>query len=285
MSRDFFQKPLGLVLSGGGALGAWQAAAVHDLEKRHGLKFDSVLGFSMGAITGANYLLGRMEELLAAWRTINGGALRFSPRLFPPSLFSNKPIWDAVDYALGEERAKAASRCRFVAVSALRKRSKPVYAVYTPQARQEWDAPLARHLVASCSIPVVFPPVSLSYRGQPVSLVDGGVFCEEPLSFTALGDCRDVLVLEMVLPEEIGRPSPWLKRLDQKGRQTCRALIDQGVASLKALKNPPRVFRLAPSKILDFQMLDFRRVHIEKSLALGSADAADFIERPRDYLT
>lgn len=281
MAREFFRRPLGLALAGGGALGAWQGAAMHALASRYGLVFDAVLGISAGALNGASYFLGRMEESLLRWGQADRGVLRAAPRLFPPSLCSNDVLWRSIAMAADEEKAKSAGRCRLVIVSAPTHRNRPVYAVYTPQGRDGWDAPLARHLVASCSIPFIFPPTPLSFRGEDMTLIDGAVRYREALSFAALGDCRDVIVLEMVRADEVGRKRGWFARVEQGARETCRGLMDQGVSSLKKLAEPPRVFRLAPSRALEFLMLDFKRSHLEDGLRRGAADARAFMENPR----
>lgn len=279
------RRPLGLVLSAGGALACWQAGALESLSEG-GLVFDSVLGFSAGALTGAAYVLGTLEGAVERWRNLNGGILRFSPRLFPLSLFSDRPIWESLDYGFDEEETKARARCRLVVVSARFERSRPVYAVFTPGGRQGWDAPLSGHLAASCAIPLVFPPVRLEFRGENLLLFDGGVPCGEPMSFRDLAGCKDVLILEMVRPEEMGRARRgWIERLDQRARETLLGLIGEGVGSLRSLPDPPRIFRLAPSRTLELTMLSFKGVPIREGLALGKEDARAFLQDPLRHST
>lgn len=274
------RRPLGLILSAGGALGAWQAGALSALLKE-GLTFDSVLGISIGSVNGAAYCLGLFDEALERWGTLNGGILRFSPRLFPPSLCSDRPLWELTAFVDGEEEAKKRAVCRLVVVTARVRRDRPVYAVFTPGGREGWDAPLARHLVASSAVPLVFPPVKVDFRGESLTLFDGGVPCAEPMSFRELGPCRDVLVLEMVRQDEMGRPARGLvEATDQRARETVRRLNDRGVASLRSPPDPPRVFRLAPSRRLPFHMLDFSGPGLREALTLGELDAADFLRAP-----
>jgi predicted acylesterase/phospholipase RssA len=273
-----------LVLSGGGALGSWQAAALLALEKE-GLEFDSVLGFSAGALTGVYYCLGRMAEGVEGWRRHEGGTLTLRPRLFPPSIFSNAPIAEAVPFIKNDDEAKTLCRRRLIVVSALRSRARAISAIYTPGGSDGWDGPLLPHLLASCAIPVVFPPVRLNFRGESVALFDGGVPCAEPMSFSALAHCRDIITLDVVRPDEVGRPgSGILGRIDQRARETMRTLIGQGLGSLTAASDPPRIFRLAPSKILGYTMLDFNNItKIAGSLDQGQEDASRFLENPADF--
>ena len=58
--------PLGLILCGGGSLGAWQAGALKELD-RAGVRFDAVLGFSAGSLNGAAYSLGVLDLALERW--------------------------------------------------------------------------------------------------------------------------------------------------------------------------------------------------------------------------
>lgn len=278
-----FRRPLGLALAGGGALASWQTAAIHELESRHGLEFDAVLGFSAGALNGANYFLADMERAVEKWRAMDGGVLAPDLKFSPFSLFSNRRIWDEVQPSRDEAWTKEVARCKLIVVSAHRHRGGFVYAEYNPEGRGGWDSPLTHHLVASCAIPYIFPPMNLSYRGNNATLIDGGVPCRQPMSFAALAGCRDVIVIEMVREDEIRSPAGWLRRIDHAGRTGCRKLMDQGVQSLKALNPAPRVFRLAPSKILDFSMLNFKRRHIEAGLSLGAADAAAFMAAPERF--
>jgi predicted acylesterase/phospholipase RssA len=253
--------------------------------ERAGLAFDSVLGFSVGALTGAYYSMGLMEDAVERWRLHRGGTLRLAPRLFPPSLFSNMPIREAVAWAGDDEQAKARARCRLVVVSSLCSRQRAIYPVFTPEGRGGWDAPLLDHLLASCAIPLVFPRVRLGFRGEELALFDGGVACAQPMSFEALGACRDVIALEVVRREEEGRRRvSLLREIDQRARETMLLLFAQGLGSLRARSHPPRVYRLAPSRVLEFTMLDFNDVErIRQSLDLGTADALGFLERPEGF--
>lgn len=282
-SSEYFRKPLGLALSGGGALGCWEAAALHAFERARGPAFDSVLGFSAGALAAAAYAQDRSETALSRWKRIDGHILRFSPRLWPLSLCSDRPVWEQVDYALDDSAAQKRTRCRLAVISTRLRRDRRVYALFHPEG--PWDAPLSRHLAASCSVPLIFPPVEVEFQGSRERLFDGGVPCAEPLSFHPLSPCRDVIVIEVVRPDERSRVRHGIAaRLDQKGRQTLITLMGQGIASLKSIPEPPRIFRLFPSQVLDFGMLDFNGSNISRAISLGARDAHDFMSNPSRYL-
>jgi predicted acylesterase/phospholipase RssA len=283
MSSSIFRAPLGIALSGGGALGSWQSAALLTLEKA-GLSFAKATGFSAGALNATFYFLGRTEETVERWRETDGGILRFSPRLSPLSLFDGAAILERLG-SLDDAPARKKGRCELTIISAHRARTKPVYGRFHPGNGGPWDEPLATHLKASCSIPVIFPPVSLRVQGEDASLIDGGIPCREPMSFAALAGCKDVIVLEMVGPEEMTRKR-WgpVSRFHGRVRRSVRNLMSQGVGSLLSLPNPPRVFRLWPSRPLDFSMLDFARHRIAPSLEQGARDAEAFLRDPARHL-
>ncbi len=269
------RRPLGLVLAGGGALGAWQAGALAELEEA-GVAFDAVLGFSAGAINGLAYAFGLMPEAVRMWPAVPR-PFRLSPRLRPFSLCSAQPLREALAFAFDGRATPARARCRLIVASAHVDRCRAVYAEFDPRGR--WDAPLDGHLLASCAIPGLLPPVSLDFRGLKVELVDGGVPTSKPFSFAALGPCADVVVLEMARPEDAEGPihwNPWVAG-DQIGRRSCRRLIDEGAAELARLPQAPRLLRLHPSRRLTHVMLDFSADKARKAIELGRADARAFL--------
>ncbi len=280
-----FQKPLGLALSGGGALGSWQAGALSALEKKFALSFDSIVCFSAGALNGAAFALGLIDVAIERWK--NAGRkkiLQFSPRLSPLSIFSNQPIFDNADYALDEEKSKKILRSKLTVLSLSKDRQKRVERIFEPNGR--WDGPLLPWLVASSSIPVIFPPVRLSHQGQEGLFIDAGVSSPKPMSFKSLSGCKDVIVLEMIRPDEAARdPKGFLRKMDHQNRLEVRGFIDEGVRSLQELSPAPRIFRLYPSRTLEFGMLEFLSPLVPEAIELGQKDAEAFIKNPDQFLT
>lgn len=236
------------------------------------------MGFSIGAINGSALAFGRLPEAMSRWRGLTGGALRLDPRLNPLSLCSVSELRSFVDAARDEPAAKAALRAELTIVTACPADRAPINARFTPGGRDGWDGPLVDHAAASCAIPLVFPPVDLSYRGRALRLIDGGVPMEAPLDFSPLAGCADVLVVEMVRADEVGLRhwTPW-RDLDQRCREAGRGLVDAGLRGLLGGKNPPRVHRLAPSRRLEPMMLDFRAAGLARMLEQGARDAEAFL--------
>jgi predicted acylesterase/phospholipase RssA len=280
-----FRRPLGLVLSGGGAHGAWQAGALEALT-RSGLNFDHVFGFSAGALNGAAYVFNKMDVLREIFTHIERyRVMRVRPKLAPLTLCSNEAIWEVVSHGGREEEAKAAARCRFTVATYWPEKGKRVYAHYSPRGEEGWDAPWADHVVASCSIPRIFPPVLIKSNGSEKLCIDGGVWGEENLSFDALSDCQDVIVLQMIRPDEMGyRPWGYWAREEQKHREGLFEHTALGLSTLTDLPNAPRVFCLYPTRRLEYSMLSYKNKPCREALALGGSDGELFHHDPRPYL-
>ena len=275
-------RPLGVFLSGGGALGAWQAGALEALLE-DGVIFDEIMGFSIGAINGSALAFGRIDDALRQWRALDGGVLRPRPRFFPPSLFSDKPLRSFLSENPNEDSAPAALKIPLTVISACRAKGGAIYARFTPSGRNGWDASLAEHVAASSAVPLIFPPVDLDFKGERLRLIDGGVPQPKPMHFDALARCATVLVLEMVRADEIGARfwDPW-RAFDQAGRESARRLIDEGVSSLLRAKRPPRVHRIAPSRRLDSVMLEFSARSILPRLPMGARDVRAYLAKSND---
>lgn len=273
--------PLGLVLPGGGALCSWQGGVLEALAAAN-VPFDHVVGISGGALNGGAYFAGRFMDEMRHWRDTDGiRALRFSPKLSPFSLFKIDPAWELVDYALDEDRAKREAICDLTVLSFRERDRRTVYSRFSPNGARGWDGPLATRLVASCAIPVIYPPVNIDgerYR-------DGGSPGVEPARFDALAHCGAVVVITPVRPDERGRKH-WgpVARHEQRIREVALDEVEQGLAPLRKLANPPRVIYIFPSKVLDFSMLGFTSRNCGPAVEQGTKDARTFLASPRAAL-
>ena len=243
------------------------------------------MGYSVGVVNGAALAFGRLQEALEHWRRLDGRALKLRPRLKPFSLCSPDLPRSFFDAESNDTIARATLKIDLTVVTSCFAEGAALNARFTPGTRGGWDAPFVEHAAASCAIPVVFPPVDLVYRGRRVRLRDGGVPMRSPLDFTPLAKCADILVLEMVRADELGRHAlaPW-RALDQAAREKGRRLVDEGLKELfLRAERPPRVFRLAPSRRLEPSMLDFRAAGLQRMLALGAEDAAALLAEPSRF--
>ena len=245
------------------------------------------MGYSIGVVNGAALAFGRLPEALAHWRRLDGRSLKFRPRRKPFALCSPDGLRSFFDAERDDAAARAMLKIDLTVVSVNIAEGAALNARFTPGGTGVWDAPFVEHATASCAIPVVFPPVDLVFRGRRHRLHDGGVPTRAPLDFSPLARCADILVLEMVRGDEMGRRvfAPW-RALDQGARETGRRLVDKGLDELlMRVERPPRVFRLEPSRRLEPMMLDFRAAGLRRMLAQGAEDAAALLADPSRFRT
>ncbi len=202
-----------LVLAGGGARGAFQVGMLQELVVHGGLDFQVIRGVSVGALNAAflaqapggdeslEGLRQAVRDLKRIWtRKIEGNHSVYAKRGgFPglvagmDSLYSLKPLRRLIEDHLSPGALRNSGRDFAVSTVSL------------PSGRyHEWvpeDAYFIEKLVASASIPVVFPYVDLK-RAREV-LVDGGVRNITPLSsaFAARPDEIYVLLTSRVVRE------------------------------------------------------------------------------------
>ena len=190
-----------LVLSGGGARGAFQAGVVEGLVADQGTDFDILFGVSTGALnaaflaqasTGADpvgNLAQRSHELRALWRSFTGNSSIYTRRfgsyaglaIGANSLYDNAPLKRVIADNLDIAALRGSGRvfgCGFVSLVSGR------YAVRTnTEDPPVTDERLLEGIIASASIPVAFPFVEQRDADGELEdvLVDGGVRDLSPL--------------------------------------------------------------------------------------------------------
>ena len=272
--------PMALVLSGGGAKGAWEAGVAAALVEA-GLPIALVAGSSAGALNGAMIAAGRVERLEALWRGLDRDKL-YSLRApvffagFLPgwltlmaldragSLFDARPLRDLIAATVEIDRIRAAPMRLLVTTTDLERRDKRIF----DNATVTVDA-----LFAAAAVPGAFPPVEI----DGALLVDGGLTGRAPVlealeAGVPLG--RAVVVMSYA-PEERGRrPTTMRAAVEEAFEMSMIHQIRRDV-ELARLKYPTVDVRLlTPSEPLRFRPLDFDAGGMVRALALGRADAA-----------
>lgn len=267
---------MGIVFSGGGAHGAWQAG-VSKAFAEAGIRPAKIQGISIGAISGTAYALGEVEKAVEFWSDIDAlNIMRFSPSFSPFSLFSGRPLWDALWYIQDEDVSKRKMKCELTVVALCREDERYHYARFSPEGKAGWDGPLVGKLVASCSVPRVFPPVRLPIDGKDRTLVDGAVLGKENPSYKALFGCADVIIVQLVRPEDIGGFQP-LKRL--RGDPLGKDLV-MAAEELRRSPGQPRVYNFYPSAPLNYGAFTFRSRECAGAVAHGLRDGRAFLAAP-----
>lgn len=178
------------VLSGGGTLGAWQVGQLLALFQA-GVEPDLLVGTSVGAINAAAIAgdpsasgAGRLARIWRATRrehVLEGWGWRLPWAFSRRSLFSNRGLRALIErglrYRLVED---AAVPLRIVTTS-----------LETGEERVLSSGPVVEAVLASCSIPGIYPPVV--WDGE--RLADGGLVDMVPVRPAILAGADEVYVL------------------------------------------------------------------------------------------
>lgn len=185
------RKKTALVLSGGGAKGAFQVGAEKYARETKGFQWDVISGVSIGAANGAFLAMRRHDRLLEIWNSISLDAVFGSHRTAwhvgrrlvrgAPSLFDNLGI-----KAFVEEIDPAAMRIELI-VGAVSLTTGAFHA-FRPS-----DPHFKEALLASGSLPLVFPPVRVS--DELTAMVDGGTRNVSPLGLVLASQPDEIVVI------------------------------------------------------------------------------------------
>jgi NTE family protein len=270
---------LALVLSGGGAKGAYEAGVAAELVAE-GVPIRLVAGSSAGALNAAMIAAGRVDRLEALWRGLTRDrvySLRpgvFFAGLLPGwltlltldragSLFDPAPLRELIEGSLDLERVRTSPVRLLVVTTDLARRQQRIFdnRTITPEA-----------LLAAAAVPGAFPAVPV--RGA--LLVDGGLTGRAPV-LEALGAATGVpraLVVMSYAPDERGRPPTTLRLAVEEAFEMGMIHQIRRDVELARLKFPGvELHLLTPSEPLRLRPLDFDPAAIARALERGRADA------------
>jgi NTE family protein len=195
-----------LIMSGGGAKGAFQVAVEKYAREVKGYHWDLIAGVSVGALNGAMLAMEKYDRLWQIWNTISdervftGGFNLWSAvklAFGAKSFYGNEPLHRLLIQELEVDKIKVDLRIGSVSLVSGQ------YVEFTK------DSPkLAEVILASTVMPVIWTPVDIS--PEYPSMVDGGVRNISPVG--------DVLSAE---PDEI-------------------VIINCGAEAIDPLAGPPR---------------------------------------------
>jgi NTE family protein len=279
--------PVALILSGGGAKGAWEAgAAVRLIEA--GIPVRLVAGSSAGALNAAMLADGRLDRLEALWGAVSREqvyGLRpsvFFAGLLPGwltllaldgagSLLDPAPLRELITGAIDFERVRASPVRLLVTTTDLARRVPRIF----DNATVSVDA-----LMAATAVPGAFPPVAV----DGTLLVDGGLTGRAPVlealeSGEPIG--RAVVLLSYAAGEPGQAPTRLRRTLEEAFEMAMVHQIRRDV-ELARLKHPAvDVQLLVPATPLQLRPLDFDTSGMAAALAQGRADAERCLGRWR----
>ena len=270
---------LALILSGGGAKGAYEAGVAATFLAR-GVPVRLVAGSSAGALNAAMIADGRIDRLEALWRTITREqvlALRpgvFFAGLLPGwltlytlnqsgSLFDPQPLRDLVAASLDLGRVRESPVRLLVVAADVERRAPRVFDNRTITV----DA-----LMAAAAVPGVFPPVEV---GGDL-LVDGGLTGRAPVlealeAGVPVG--RAVVVMSYGANERGRRPTTMRRVLEEAFEMAMIHQIRRDTELARFRYPQVDVVLLTPSAPLGLGPLDFEPAGMARALDLGKADA------------
>ncbi|MBC9956984.1 patatin-like phospholipase family protein [Yimella sp. cx-51] len=208
------------VLGGGGVLGATQIGALRALAER-GIRPDLVLGTSIGAINGAAFAarpdgsgLTDLEDLWTHLTTIRGLRERSGYLRRPQAaglrthLYPSGGILQLLRDELPVQQIEELE-IRFQCVAAS-----------VEQAKARWftTGPLAEAVVASCSVPGLFPP----FRIGDEHFLDGGLVHSIPVGRAMLLGCERIYVMHVGRVDQPLRPPRWPWQVAQVAFEIAR---------------------------------------------------------------
>lgn len=264
-----------LVLGGGGAVGAFQVGGLVALAEA-GVLPDALYGCSAGALNAAflasDPTLARARDL-ADWWSASSSRRVLSPSRWHQLRGMAAAVAARAD-ALLDEAPLRALVATHVGAHELSELAVPLTVTTTcldcGVARHHSSGPMVDLLVASCSLPGLFPPVRLP-GGH--AHVDGGVVCGVPLA-AALADAGPgdrVYVLDCGLAPVTGTPG------------TCSALPHDGPTTACGLGTTERVWA-APTEsrrgALDVVLRSFT---VARAVA-NRASVAALLDDPRVHV-
>ena len=278
-----------LVLSGGGAKGAFQIGAEKYAREVKGYHWDIIAGVSVGALNATMLAMEKYDRLLEVWNTISsdkvytGGfnLLSLFKLLFGRrSFYSNAPLQRLLRQEFEPEKIRADLRVGAVSL---------ISGEYVEF--RVGDPHLERAVLASTVMPLVWEPVLVS--DQNPEMVDGGVRNLTPIGDVLNSDPDEVVVINCSpqaagslpqAPKDIARVG--LRTLDillnelflSDVREFVRInqLVKEAAASGVTLHHPVsgRPLKYYECKIIEPQeslgdTLDFSQAAVQRSLRAG----------------
>lgn len=215
-------KKTALVLSGGGALGAFQFMAEKYAREVKGYQWDIIAGVSVGALNGMMLAMEQYARLEDLWRNITQeqiftGKLNFWAILKiafgAKSVYDNAPLRRLIEREYRRELIRTDFRVGSVSLP------EGDYKMFRPD-----DEGFREAILASTAIPLAWEPVDVSV--QYPDMVDGGVRNISPLG-DVLDSEPDEVVIINCFSEEPPVHRGGLKNAIDIGLQTLEIMLNE----------------------------------------------------------
>lgn len=247
---------LALVLSGGGAKGAFQVGVLEELIVHRGVRPDIVVGVSTGAIQALGTAQDDVPGMVEQWLGIRGNRDIYRKKflgvvggiLGADSLYNAKPLRGLIEDFADEEKLRASGINMLLGVVNLG----------TGQFRtiDETVPGIANWVYASSAMPVFFEPlVTQAADGTKEQWVDGGVRDVTPLSAALAQKPRGVIVVRASPKPGVGEPRifPDLIRIGLRAVDILQSEVSINDTAIATLINDLIAAREAQFKELEAQ--------------------------------
>ncbi|UCG38753.1 MAG: patatin-like phospholipase family protein [bacterium] len=277
-----------LVLSGGGAKGAFQVGAEKYLREEMGYRWDIIAGVSVGALNGVMLAMEKYRRLEAIWRTIcDNKVYRGKVNLLTAwqlfrgarSIYDNDPLARIIEREVEPGEIRADLRVGSVSLASGR------YTIF------RGDHPdIKKAILASTVVPILWPPQHVSDECR--LMVDGTL-----RRFSPIGDVLDAEPDEVVIincwpkhPAPLNRPLTNVLEIGLRALEIATAGIiysdihefthinrnvleaaERGVVLTNVKGKPYRHYRymvIEPEKHLS-PLLDFSHDTVMRNMELG----------------
>jgi len=303
-TQDVVQEPkpkkIALILSGGGARGAFQVGAEKYARDVKGYHWDIIAGVSVGALNGAMLAMHRYTRLMEIWDSISGSQVYtggFNLISLVKLMFGAKSFYGNAPLQKLMQREFEAGRIiddLHVGVVSLINGD---YMQFTKESLE-----LVKAILASASIPVVWPPVDIA--PDRLAMVDGGV-----RNISPVGDVLDLEPDEIVIINCSAEQPPVMPGAaanvlsigmraldimqneifvnDMKEFLRINALVQEAEKQGCLLHNPKtgKLFKYYPCQVIQpdielGEVLDFSQSSIQAALKAGVRRAREVLGRP-----
>ncbi len=293
-------RKIALVLSGGGARGAFQVGAEKYAREVKGYQWDIIAGVSVGALNGAMLAMHRFLRLLELWDHISNSQVYtggFNLVALVKILFGAKSFY-------GNEPLKKMMQSEFEAGRILDDLHVGAVSLisgeYVQFTRESLE--LSKAILASASIPVVWPPVDVS--ADHPAMVDGGVRNITPIGDVLALEPDEIVIINCGNEKPTSRPeaasnvlSIGMRALDimqneiflndMKDFLRINALVKEASQQGVVLHHPQsgRPLKYFPCKVIEpdselGDVLDFSQKSIQAALKAGVRRAREVLGRP-----
>ncbi len=299
------ERPLGLFLGGGGALGSWQSGVLKELAAS-GIGFDVIAGFSIGAINGAAYCFGRVEDLKGLWAVVKPeiilkpaleyhhmpleiytqyqrnflSRLKYMMRNYAAkfTLFSNKPLYKLLENWLHLSRSDFSRKIPYYVISHCVERRMPYIAKFNGT-KENKIISFKDAVVASCAIPTIFPPVKIIERGMKKHLIDGGVIGVADINLGLFEGCKTIIIISNSRPEDYTWSATGIRgHFESEARKMLFTHMRKIYDSRVFIKSKPQVYLLYPPEKLNMGILEFDGEKCLDAFEMGEKTARKWLE-------